>query len=288
MADLHILSKPEELAQVEALQRLVWPGDDTEILPVHILRAASDHGGVVIGAFEGKQLVGFVFGFPGIDQTPDGPRLMHVSHMAGIHPEYRDHGLGFALKRAQWQVVRQQKIERICWTYDPLQSRNANLNIAKLGAVCNTYTAEYYGEMRDGLNVGLPSDRFTVDWWVNTTRVQERLSRTGRSKLTFEHFQVAQVKIINPVREWMGDFPVPAAETGQYSYQENPLLLVEAPTAFEAMCAANLELAVRWRSHSRQIFQTSFDRGYLVTDFVFNPGNPPRGFYVLSYGESTL
>ena len=69
-------------------------------------------------------------------------------------------------------------IDLITWTYDPLLARNVQLNIAKLGAVCNTYLANLYGEMRDGLNAGLPSDRFQLDWWIATRRVADRLGYT--------------------------------------------------------------------------------------------------------------
>ena len=81
----------------------------------------------------------------------------------GIHPDQRNSGIGFASKRAQWQMVRHQGLDHITWTYDPLLSRNAYLNIAKLGAVCNTYRRSEYGDMRDGLNVGCPP---TASWWI--------------------------------------------------------------------------------------------------------------------------
>ncbi len=286
--DLHVLETPDELVEVEHLQRLVWPGDETEIVPVHMLRAAVDHGGVVIGAFMDALLVGFVFGFPGFEETPAGPRLMHASHMAGIHPAYRDRGLGFALKRAQWQIVRQQGVERICWTYDPLLSRNAHLNIAKLGAICSTYIPEYYGEMRDGINAGLPSDRFRVDWWVRSIRVENRLSRVRRPKLNLAHFLAAQAKIANPVQVWMADFPVPSSEIALFSETTSPLLLVEIPPNFQALRTATPDLALSWREHCRQIFQTYFALGYIITDFVFEPGPPARSYYVISHGESTF
>jgi predicted GNAT superfamily acetyltransferase len=169
--NLKILETPQEMESVEDLQRLVWPGSETEIVPVHLLVTAVHNGGLAIGAYQAakengqmERLVGFVFGFVGLYYTPDGPRPKHCSHMLGVDPALRDQGLGFALKRAQWQMVRHQDIDRITWTYDPLLSRNAHLNIARLGAVCNTYRREVYGQMRDGLNVGLPSDRFEVDW----------------------------------------------------------------------------------------------------------------------------
>ncbi len=189
---IRLLDTAKDLTAVESLQCLVWPGNDLEIVPVHMLLAIVHGGGLAIGAFDNDILVGFAFGFPGIDITSQGLQYRHCSHMAGVHPDYRDTGIGFKLKRAQWQMVRQQGCDRITWTYDPLQSRNANLNIAKLGAVCNTYRPNYYGELRDGLNVGLPTDRFQVDWWVNSTRVERRLSKSPRKKMDLAHYLSAE------------------------------------------------------------------------------------------------
>ena len=171
-ATIRLLESAEDMTAVEELQRQVWPGSETDVVPAHLLVTAIHNGGLVFGAFMEERMVGFVFGFPGLEKTPDGPRAKHCSHMMGIHPLYRDAGVGYALKRAQWQIVRKQGLNHITWTYDPLISRNAYLNIARLGAVCNTYLKLEYGEMRDGLNLGLPSDRFQVDWWVNTKRVR--------------------------------------------------------------------------------------------------------------------
>lgn len=299
---LKILDSPAELQAVEELQRLVWPGSDREIVPVHMLVAAVHAGGLVVGAYQAdpagqEQLVGFVFGFPGLYFTPDGPRPRHCSHMLGVRPDCRDRGIGFALKRAQWQMVRHQGLDRITWTYDPLMSRNAQLNIAKLGAVCSTYRREVYGEMRDALNAGLPSDRFEVDWWVNTKRVERRLSRRARRQLDLAHYFAAGAQILNPTQAGQDGWPRPASS---YSFppagdettsdQGDParLLLVEIPAEFQEMKAAQPELALAWRLHSRALFEESFARGYLVTDFVHLPGNRPRSFYVLSHGESTL
>jgi predicted GNAT superfamily acetyltransferase len=291
MAELRFLTKPEEFEQVEALQRLIWPGNETEIVPVHILRTVADHGGVLIGAYKESVLVGFVFGFPGLERIGDFPEqshLMHASHMVGINPDFRDSGLGFDLKRAQWQAVRQQKIDHISWTYDPMQSRNASLNISKLGAVCNTYSEDHYGEMRDNINAGLPSDRFIVDWWINTTRVQNRLDRNRRGRLSLDHYQDAKARIINPVQQWVDQFPVPADEINDFSAQKLPIVLVEIPTDFQNMTAGNQELALGWRIQSRQIFKAYFLERYIVTDFVFKAGEPSRGYYVLSHGDSSF
>ncbi len=314
---LRILEKPEEFGAVEALQRLVWPGNETDVVPLHLLLTVAHNGGLVIGAYDtgkpdeapdadaenlawgelppGARLVGFVFGFPGLYETPDGVRLKHCSHMLGVHPDYRDHGLGFRLKRAQWQMVRRQGIDRITWTYDPLISRNAHLNITRLGAVCNTYIQDAYGQMRDGLNVGLPSDRFQVDWWVNSTRVYRRLSKRRRKSLDLAHYLAAGTGILNASHLGENGLARPpqsiewkTADMELDGQQEAPLYLMEIPADFLALKAADAGLALEWRLHSRALFGELFQRGYLVTDFVYLSGTYPRSFYVLSYGESTL
>lgn len=290
MTDLRFLLNSADLGQVETLQNEIWRGSETDIVPAHLLRAAVNHGGVVIGVFDKDRLVGFTFGFPGINsdrESSDEDRLIHVSHITGIHPDYRNRGLGFTLKRAQWLFVRQQKIDRICWTYDPLLSRNANLNISKLGTVCNTYIEDYYGEMRSDLNFGLPSDRFSVDWWVNADRVHKRMNCDRAEKSSLDHFLDGKEKIINPVCQWDGKFPVPPGDIAEIAEQNSPVYIVEIPTDFQNMRAEKLELALKWRFHSRKIFQALFSIGYFVTDFVYESGQPARGLYVLNQSEDS-
>ena len=267
---------------VEDLQRAVWPGSETEVVPAHVFITAIHNGGLVMGAFADNQLVGFVFGFPGLDSTPDGPRPKHCSHMMGVRPSHRDSGVGFALKRAQWQMVRHQGLDHITWTYDPLLSRNAYLNISKLGAVCNTYRRSEYGDMRDGLNAGLPSDRFQVDWWINTRRVEQRLGKRPRRPLTLDHFSKAELHPLYTLRSTSSGLLQPPEH---FSPFEGALTLAEIPSDFPALKDADFTLARDWRFFSREVFETAFAEGYIVTDFVFDKG---RSFYVLSHGESTL
>ena len=317
---LHILETAQELQPVEDLQRQVWPGSETDLVPIHMLLAVIHNGGLVVGAYEleesddhqdgessveeeplepgdspvGAPLVGFVFGFPGLYQTPDGPRVKHHSHMLAVLPGHRDQGIGFLLKRAQWQMVRHQGLDRITWTYDPLMSRNAYLNIARLGAVCNTYIPNFYGEMRDDLNLGLPSDRFQVDWWVNSGRVLRRLGKRPRLKLDLAHFLAAGTAIINPSTMDERGLPRPVRSLEPIKIPEpssqgdRSLLLVEIPADFLALKQADRALALEWRLHTRVLFENLFADGYLITDFIHLAGTYPRSFYVLSYGESTL
>jgi len=279
---IKLLESPEDMSSVEELQRAVWPGSETDVVPAHVFITAIHNGGLVIGAFVEHQLVGFVFGFPGLESTPDGPRPKHCSHMMGILPKHRDSGIGFALKRAQWQMVRHQGLDHITWTYDPMLSRNARLNVAKLGAVCNTYRREEYGEMRDGLNAGLPSDRFQVDWWINTRRVQTRLGKRPRHPLKLDHFSKAELQpLYTPLTE-TSNLPHPPEH---FATLEGRLLLAEIPSNFNALKELDFALARDWRFFSREVFETAFAGGYIATDFIYDSG---RSFYVLSHGESTL
>src|SRR5688572_663667 len=275
---IKILESPEEMSSVEDLQRVVWPGSETDVVPAHVFITAVHNGGLVIGAFDNHRIIGFVFGFPGLESTPDGPRAKHCSHMMGIHPNYRDSGIGFALKRAQWQMVRHQGLDHVTWTYDPLLSRNAHLNIAKLGAVCTTYRRTEYGEMRDGLNAGLPSDRFQVDWWINTRRVERRLGKRSRPTLKLSHVARSGLRPFYSLQESTDGLPRPPEHVPHF---EDRLLLAEIPGDFPALKSGDFSLARDWRFFTRELFETAFAAHYIVTDFVFdrNEGNP-RGLYV--------
>ena len=290
---IKILEAPEDMPAVEALQRAIWPGSETDVVPAHVFIASIHNGGLLLGAFAEEQLIGFVFGFPGLETTPDGPRAKHCSHMMGILPGHRDAGVGFALKRAQWQMVRHQGLDHITWTYDPLLSRNAYLNITKLGAVCSTYRRSEYGDMRDGLNAGLPSDRFVVDWWINTRRVERRLSKRARRPLKLHNFAQADLQPLYTLQNSpfdpslqsqgrAGNWPRPPEHV---SPLEGRLALAEIPSEINALKEADFALARDWRFFSRELFETAFAAGYLITDFIYDEG---RSFYVLSHGESTL
>ena len=188
--------------------------------------------GCVLGAFEEEQLVGFVFGFPGLETLPDGPHPKHCSHMLGVLDSHRDSGLGFALKRAQWQMVRHQGLDHVTWTYDPLLSRNAHLNIAKLGAVCNTYLRSQYGDMRDGLNAGLPSDRFQVDWWIRTRRVEHRLGKRARGTIGLSQLQEAEIQLFYSALPRVDGFLQPPEA---FTPPGERLALAEIPPDFTAL-----------------------------------------------------
>ena len=277
------IDTPEELAEVEALQRIVWPGADLEIVPAHVLLTAAHNGGLAAGAWAGERLAGFVFGFLGFHEAEMARRLKHCSHMLGVHPDFRSAGVGYALKTYQREHVLRQGLDRITWTFDPLLARNAQLNIAKLGAVSNTYLANLYGEMRDGLNAGLPSDRFQVDWWIATRRVADRLSRTPVERARCADLTAAGAAWLNPPGP--AGTPQPPASSAPV-VEAGATVLVEIPADFLALKAADPALALRWRLGTRGAFEALFRQGYAVTDFLREPGSRPRAAYVLKQASS--
>ena len=303
---LRYLDSREDMRLAEKLQTDVW-GAGEPVVPSHLLLASVRAGGVLIGAFSMQRLVGFVYSFPGFERKPNGLEWKHCSHMLGVHPDFTGSGIGFQLKRAQWQMVRQQGFERITWTYDPLLSLNSHLNITRLGAICKTYIREYYGEMEDDLNQGMPSDRLQVDLYVNSPRVMDRMGRKPRGKLELGDYFSAGAEILNPTKIDEKGWPLPPANPWTLSgvaaalgvevpdirapfdgFQAPPFYLVEIPPDFYAMKAANRALALRWRLHIRELFEDLFGRRYLITDFIHIKGESMRSFYVFSDGERRL
>lgn len=283
----------EECHEVEAMQRQAWPGIEAiDVTPAHVILTFVKNGGVVLGAFamvDGReQMVGFVFGFLGTREGHYGPeapaavKLKHCSHQLGVLPEWQSQGIGYQLKVAQRESVRGQGLRLITWTYDPLESRNATLNITKLGAVCNTYLENLYGNMRDGLNQGLASDRFQVDWWVASKRVETRLS-SNRAPLTRDLYEQTGTRILNAATFNSSSLPVPPETMLPLDAERG---LIEFPALFQDVKRIDAGLAMAWRMHTREIFRKAFASGYLVTDLLYERGAAPRTFYVLTRTES--
>lgn len=259
-----------EFHACEALQRRVWAmPDDLEVVPLHLLVTVQRNGGLLLGAFDGKELVGFVFGFPAYGRVG---KPKHCSHMMGVAPEYQGTGIGYQLKLAQREFALAQGLDLVTWTYDPLESRNAQLNILKLGGVCRFYIRDYYGPLADGLNAGLPTDRFQVDWWIASERVNRRLAgRFGTPA------SATSCPVNAPVRTSEG-FLTP----GQLSLDADAhLLRVEIPADYQAIKSGDPELALEWRLAMRQVFEAYFAAGYTVVDFGHKAEGDPRSFYIL-------
>lgn len=250
------LHSPEEAALAAALQRDIWGVED---VPSHVMLTAAHNGGFLAGAFVDGRLAGFAWGFLGFDDRVAPPRLKHCSHQLGVHPAYRNLGLGFLLKRSQWEFVLGQGIELITWTYDPLLATNAQLNIARLSAVCNTYRRNEYGDLNDDLNAGLPTDRFQVDIWTQSERV--RVAMTGARKLPLSSEAACH---LNPPSL---DGTVAPPSLKNLDQDQPSHIAVAVPADFQKLRAVDRQLAVAWRYATREVFETLFANGYTVAGF---------------------
>lgn len=248
---------------VEQLQIAAWQmNDNLEVVPSHMLLTFHKNGGVLLGAYADERLVGFVAGFVG---WMENGRFKHASHMMGIHPDVQGQNIGYQLKLAQRQAVQQQGLDLITWTYDPLETGNAKLNIHKLGAVCRTYIPNLYGQF-EGINAGLPTDRFQVDWHLNSEHVKNRLASKNAGETAVPHHL-----ILNPV----GENGRPPETTKSVS---EPTHFVQIPRSIQALKARDLPLALAWRLHTRQLFTDLFANNYTVSDFIFQQG---KAFYLV-------
>jgi predicted GNAT superfamily acetyltransferase len=262
MITIRPLTTHNEIFAVEQLQRDAWGVPDIDVVPLHMLITPPRHGGLLLGAFDGERLAGFVFGFLGL--TADG-RLKHCSHMAGVHPDYRDHGVGYSLKLAQREHVLAQGLDLITWTFDPLETRNAALNFHKLGAVCNTYIRNLYGAMRAAINAGPPSDRFEVAWWIRSERVAKRLQASSTPPAAPTSAPTSASPFVVPIR--CGIPGLPPDDSAAWPADAAQILL-EVPTNFQAIKHSDMPLAMQWRLRTRQLFEDAFSQGYIVTDLL--------------------
>ena len=167
----------EELEACVHLQKEVWNFSDLDLIPLRLFVVADKIGGQVLGAFEGSNLVGFTLAIPG---ARNHHPYLH-SHMLAVRERYRNLGLGRRLKLAQREDALARNIELIEWTFDPLEIKNAYLNIERLGAIARRYTCNQYGMSSSPLQGGLPTDRLVAEWWLRSKRVERALAGEGNS-----------------------------------------------------------------------------------------------------------
>jgi chorismate synthase len=238
----------EDHRQCERLQQLVWEGDYP--VPTNMTITLQRHGGLSLGAFDDSgRMLGFVISMlsPAHQAGAKG-HTSHHSHIAAVLPELQGQRIGEALKLRQAEELRARGFNLLTWTYDPLEARNARLNIHKLGAVCRIFIQNCYGEMRDVMNMGLPSDRFEVEWWLD----EKRTADTG-----------ARV---------MGGGALRVSPEGEQMH-------IDIPADFQALKRNNLDEAHRVRLQVRDACERAFSEGFLVTDFTVLDG---RAYYTLT------
>ncbi len=276
--------------RLEEVQRVTWGMEDAEILPGRFLHAMQHNGACLFGAYDEGDLVGFVFGLLGTVQDLDhrvdevaAARLQMYSVIMGVLPDYQIQGAGYKLKTAQREYALRLGIRLITWTYDPLESRNAYFNIGKLGVICHQYIRDFHGRL-GGINAGLPTDRFYVEWWVTSNRVKSRFS-SQRALLNLDAYRSGGARLINEAILGKDKLLEPQDD---FIHDDSRILLVEIPSDIQAIKKRDLDLALAWREHTRNLFEYYFERNYLVSDFVRHKETDGlwRSYYVLTFGDS--
>jgi len=184
----------EELRACVALQKEVWNFSDAELVPLRMFVVAEKVGGQVMGAFDGSEMVAFALSVPG---TRSGHVYLH-SHMLAVRKDRRNSGLGRRLKLLQREDALARGIELIEWTFDPLEIKNAYLNIERLGAIARRYNINQYGITSSPLQGGLPSDRLIAEWWLKSKRVETLLATGSNPPFRPE----ATIEVPAQIYEW--------------------------------------------------------------------------------------
>lgn len=246
------LTTPEEMEQLLPLQAAVWSTESA--IPHHMTLTLAKFGGLFIGAYDDHEMIGFLYSFPGFTNGES-----HLcSHMMGFLPSYRKHGLGVKMKWLQQEEALQLGHTKITWTYDPLETVNGYLNLVKLGGVVRSYYPNCYGPLNDEFNRGLPTDRFLVDWYIDSKRVHGYRNGQIAAPVTDGAPHILQFTINDGL---------PSPEQMDLDRQESVLLL-PVPAHFQEVKRADMVVAAAWRDKTRTLFQTYFARGYTTTHLI--------------------
>jgi predicted GNAT superfamily acetyltransferase len=196
-ADSTVIRKCHQLDEMRtcvALQKEAWSFSDADLVPLRMFVVAEKIGGQVIGAFAGNEIVGFALSVPGVR---GGQPYLH-SHMLAVRKGHQNAGLGRRIKLFQRDDAVARGFDLIEWTFDPLEIKNAYLNIEKLGAIARRYTLNQYGITSSPLQGGLPTDRLVAEWWLKSERVKNLL-QTGKKP---EARAVTTISVPAEIYDW--------------------------------------------------------------------------------------
>jgi predicted GNAT superfamily acetyltransferase len=249
-----------DLRRCHEIQRAVWGYSDLMVFPYTVLISIQHNGGVLLGAYVNGELVGFVVGYLGMA----GAKLYLFSQRMGVLPEYQSLGLGYRLKIAQREQMLRKGIDIIVWTFDPLEGKNATLNIEKLGGIVRSYARDIYGFVQNPLQTGLTTDRFLLEWNLLSDRVRERARGRYQRPRAEDWLSGQDIPLVN-YAAWEGDFPRPLAADLEV---DNDHVLVQVPPDFQYIKNYDLKIARAWREITRIIFENYFRRGYVVSGFA--------------------
>ena len=233
---------------LEELQLSVWQFGDRAAVPAHLISVIAKSGGQVLGAYDDRQLVGFSLAL--LAYAKESREMYLSSYMLAVLPAYQSRSVGFRLKTAQKTGALARGIHRIQWTYDPMLTMNASLNLRKLGATVDGYAEDVYGSLGGALYGGLPTDRFLVTWDLRYGNAPVEFPEVFRERLPFDRFD-------------------PRVELDDLSSDEP--VVVNVPLGFGEIKKQDIALAERWQLVVRRVSQRLFGLGYLLKSFRVSP-----------------
>ncbi|HKV39034.1 MAG TPA: GNAT family N-acetyltransferase, partial [Blastocatellia bacterium] len=272
----------------ERIQIDAWGFKELDVVPSAQLIAAKAAGGMLLGAFDGERLIGFVYGFPGIESG----RVSIHSQMLAVRPDCRNLHAGVQLKLAQRKRALEQGIKEISWTFDPLQALNANLNFNRLGVISQRYIVDFYGEETSSpLHQGVGTDRLWVRWLIATDRVRRRIGL--ERELREADSSVPPIQPMAEPGNGLLSHPGPLVlvrDKGEWIRAADPVAhvkadecMIEGPNDLAALKSESIESARAWRSVIQNAFLVALGAGFVVIEFLtFGPEDSPRRFYLLT------
>ncbi len=250
------LESYDEMVMVHHLQQEIWGLDDPTVgLYPPLLASTAKHGGIVLGAFDSVSgdMVAFLFSF--IGREGNGPFKLYSQAM-GVRQQWRGRGIAESLKRTQRERTIAAGLPLITWTYDPLETPNAHLNVHKLRTVSRRYLRNIYGTGFGALNEGLPTDRLFVEAWVNGERAEEE-----------PYIDWDLVDEAEPIFETMGQGPTLQVVQANLALSADTIQMA-IPASIHPIKISNMDLAMDWRMKVRKAFETYFSKDYILTDFI--------------------
>ena len=245
---IQLLEEIDQFRQCVEIQHLAWGFSEADTVPMRSLVVCAKIGGQVFGAVDDRGLVlGFLNAFPGYR---DGKVFLH-SNMMGVRPEYQNYGIGRQLKLAQREEALSRGIDLVEWTFDPLEVRNARINLELLGAICRTYLLNVYGVSSSRLHGGLPTDRLVAEWHLNSARVKSRLGST----------------------------PAPPTHS-------DGMASLEIPLSIQHLKSAEPEAAARIQSGVRKRMMELFERNCFASRLIVDAGNHKATYLFESFEQS--
>ena len=281
MIAIRPLTSMAEMQVAVDLQKLYWGEAAADLVPANMLFSFAKYGSHVLGAFDGDKIVGMLLGFLATDSDkgdslPASEKLMFHSKRMVVSPEYRGQDIGTLLKKTQRDIAIELDIPLVRWTFDPLLSVNAYLNIHKLGAISSKYGVNYFGV--DDLNSLLSTDRLVVDWWVQSHHVKAIVSGEQQA-LNLNDYLEEGAPIVNSVRFDERNLPIPS----DFSDTDAFCALVEIPTNIGVLEVSDPALVQEWRMSLRDVLTALLGKGYQIIDFVRGKYEGyERAFYVLN------